>query len=1090
MLDAAEPAPLPDAVVIAVLVLCNGAPWLPRVLAAVSAQTHLPDRLVIVDQGSDDSGADLVAPGLDDGPLADRFLVVRTCTAMAPGSTPGFGDGVREALKRLDGAEHPAEADETTAADPTEADETTTGRPRWLWLLHDDGAPDPGALEALLRESGTVQDLAVLGPKIREWPSLRRLLEVGVTITGTGRRVTGLEPGEPDQGQHDEARDVLAVGTAGMLVRRDVWDATGGLDPLLPLFGDDVDLGWTVNRAGHRVRVVPSAVVFHAEASTRSIRAGGPDAVGVRRLQRRAATIVLLTHAAPALLPWQVVRLLGGSLLRALGLLVAKAPAHAWAELAGTASAVASPAALMAGRRRRAQLDNRSRADLRSLRPGPLLPYRTGLDTVAELGHTLTAGPRATPAGRRVAGRDLASADLQARDLPASRGWTEQPRRHPWAATVLALVLVSLLASRAVLAGVPAGGAMLPAPDDLAAWWRLWLDPWHAVGVGSDATAAPYVAVLAVAGVLAFGQPGLLVWLLVVGAVPLAALTAHRLARTLVASRTVQTWAAVTYALLPVATGAVSQGRLGTLVGAVLAPVVARSAVRAMSPGTDDTPWWQRGLRWGLWSTLLVAFVPVAWVLLLGGAFVALGTRVVAERGPRWRRVGWREALLAVATPALLGPATWQRVLSRDGRWLEAGAADAGVGPLDPSALQLLAGVPGGPVPVPAWLLLVPAALALAAALFPGRRRTAVVATLLVAVLGLGLAVAGAGRRVEVGEPGTDAPVWVGWPLLVWAGGLVLAAALAADGRVWTSRPVPRTRGAATVARTSLVAALVAVAVAVPLAAGAAWVWHGVDGPLSTADAVLADPGGTGDSGVPAYLGQAAAGPEHTSTVVLTGSAHDGITVRMLRDDGTRLGDESVPPGTTGRDLMLQAVRGLLSEPTSPAVDRLTGFGVGAVYAPAPVDPAVAAVVDAAPGVRRAGTLDPDARAWELLAPAGATRVLSSGGDAEAAYSSELVLVLSGDDAAPRTVRVPDGPAGRVLTVAAPASSRWRAEVGGQALPAVAVTDASSGFVLPAGASQVEVSYSSNHRWAVLAQLTLLAVLLVLAAPGRRRDTP
>jgi hypothetical protein len=73
----------------------------------------------------------------------------------------------------------------------------------WVWLLHDDVAPAPGALAALTEVAENApRDVAVLGPKIREWPSLKRLLEVGVTLTGTGRRETGLERGEYDQGQH------------------------------------------------------------------------------------------------------------------------------------------------------------------------------------------------------------------------------------------------------------------------------------------------------------------------------------------------------------------------------------------------------------------------------------------------------------------------------------------------------------------------------------------------------------------------------------------------------------------------------------------------------------------------------------------------------------------------------------------------------------------------------------------------------------------------------------------------------------------------------------------------------------------------
>ena len=83
----------------------------------------------------------------------------------------------------------------------------------------------------------------MLGPKLREWPSLRRLLEMGVTISGTGSRETGLERGEYDQGQHDRLRDVLAVNTAGMLVRRSVREEIG-FDPALPLFGNDIDFGW------------------------------------------------------------------------------------------------------------------------------------------------------------------------------------------------------------------------------------------------------------------------------------------------------------------------------------------------------------------------------------------------------------------------------------------------------------------------------------------------------------------------------------------------------------------------------------------------------------------------------------------------------------------------------------------------------------------------------------------------------------------------------------------------------------------------------------------------------------------------------
>ncbi len=143
---------------------------------------------------------------------------------------------------------------------------------QWLWLLHDDAEPEPNALEHLLRHVDSSPTVAVAGPKLRGWSNRRTLLEVGVTIARSGRRETGLERREQDQGQHDGVHDVLAVSTAGMLVRRDVWHALGGLDPVLSLYRDDVDFGWRVNSAGHRVVCVTDAVVHHAEAASHGRR--------------------------------------------------------------------------------------------------------------------------------------------------------------------------------------------------------------------------------------------------------------------------------------------------------------------------------------------------------------------------------------------------------------------------------------------------------------------------------------------------------------------------------------------------------------------------------------------------------------------------------------------------------------------------------------------------------------------------------------------------------------------------------------------------------------------------------------------------
>ena len=57
--------------------------------------------------------------------------------------------------------------------------------------------------------------------------------------------------------------DVLAVGSAGMLVRREVWDALGGFDADYVAYCEDVYLSLRAWQAGYRVVHEPEAVVLH-----------------------------------------------------------------------------------------------------------------------------------------------------------------------------------------------------------------------------------------------------------------------------------------------------------------------------------------------------------------------------------------------------------------------------------------------------------------------------------------------------------------------------------------------------------------------------------------------------------------------------------------------------------------------------------------------------------------------------------------------------------------------------------------------------------------------------------------------------------
>jgi GT2 family glycosyltransferase len=252
----------PQHVVTAVIVAHDGAVWLPRLMDALGEQTRPVQRVVAVDTGSRDRGGSVLTAQLGQGAV---FGMDRST---------GYASAVRRAVahKAATGAVLAGSGGAAARGRGDQGEQT-----EWLWLLHDDCEPAADALEQLLRGAEETPAAVVLGPKLMDWTDRDVITEAGLSLDTAGRRVTGVEPREVDQGQHDGDRDTLAVSSAGMLVRRDIWERTGGFDPGMALFGEDIDFCWRVHEAGFRVRVITDAVVYHAAAATRGRR---PISVG------------------------------------------------------------------------------------------------------------------------------------------------------------------------------------------------------------------------------------------------------------------------------------------------------------------------------------------------------------------------------------------------------------------------------------------------------------------------------------------------------------------------------------------------------------------------------------------------------------------------------------------------------------------------------------------------------------------------------------------------------------------------------------------------------------------------------------------
>jgi len=931
----------------------------------------------------------------------------------------------------------------------------------WVWLLHDDSAPAPTCLDRLLEAADAHPRAAILGPKALGWHDRRLLLEVGFSVTGAGRRVTGLERREHDQGQHDDRSEVHAVGSAGMLVRRDVWDALGGFDPQLPLYRDDLDLCWRAWRAGHEVRVVPDAVVHHREASYHGRREGSTLPALGHRLDRRSALLVLLAQAPAWRLPFTAARLTLGSSLRALLYLLGKDVRRAGDEVIAITSLLVHPGRIAASRRRVSATSTlTSREAVHDLRPGAWSQARAALDS---LGGILAAGRsgQASAAGALESGPVSDDADIF--EDPAD-GVLRRLLGRPTVIIALVLLVAAAIAGRSLWwgEGVLFGGALLPAPEGASSLWAAYTDAWHDVGPGSTVPAAPLTALLAALATLVLGKAGLMVGLLLLLAVPAAGLSAWWSLSSVVTARGPRAWAAFAYALLPAATAAIATGRLGVIIAIVLLPPFARLCARTLGVAprlpapTGRTPWGT-----ALLAALLIACAPVTWVWLVIAIAAAIISAGVSRR--LGRDLVLRSVVLAVAPLVLLLP--WSlRLLSEPVLFL----TDVGV-PITidtPSTVSLLLLDPSGPGTPPAWVMVGLVIAALLACLRPGTRRVVVTAW---AVALAALAFALVTTRLPLQPASAEDPLvaWSGLATALMGGALIVAAAVAADGLRASMAEAAFTWRQPVAGICSILAVLT------PIAALAWWL-PGSGDPVRRGDPVA----------LPPFVIAEAIGPEAPRTLLLQPESPARVDYALVNGTGPTLGDAEVAPPAADWAELDALVAGLVSGRGGGEVGGLAAYAVRYVVLEqaAAEGRSLARTLDAAPGLRRVAGQEGEVL-WRVESEASRVVLVTEPGTPPTPVP--LVRMSSAEPFVDAPVVV----AGGVVRLAQTEDPAWRATLDGVSLASVSIEGSAGlqGFELPAGGGQlvVDIDDGPRTRW-LWAQAIAWLVIGVLALPARR----
>lgn len=595
----------------------------------------------------------------------------------------------------------------------------------YLWILHDDSAPDADALEKLLREVELSPSLAVVGPKQVDWDDPKLIKQMGLTLTRGGKLFSRVR-GEFDQGQHDHLEDVMAVGTAGALVNLEKYKQLGGFDPKAPPLAADVDFSIRARLSGGRVAIAPNSKIAHQMLSMNGKRSrswlGGTPAEAIRHSELYLA----LSYASfiGFVLGWLL--LIPFAILNSFVLLIRKRAGSIPAELAAAATTFMQLPKILSSRVR---IRRTTSAKLRSL--ATLLATRQELKS----------------SNQRAIDQEVSKQLLAAH----ARGDNDEVALNPNSgflssgAIWFALGLVALNAMWFPTNFAVSGSGVIPLSNS---WLEIFSQAGsinQSLGLGFVGAADPFSWVLAILSAPLFFAPNLAITLVLFLATAIAFTGFFHLSGVITQSNPLRISASLTYALWPALTVSISETALAQVVAITLLPFLVHSIAKVASlgfsnPGSLVSTWSQVGLS-GILLALIASSSPVLGLTLL---ILVVGLAVARPRKLMplifstgltlvWfvplalERLALTQPLTILLSPGIGSPRAW------DANWT---LPFFGFG-FDSLALGLFITVP----------ILV---LALVSLLTPGAKAS--LALWIVALFALALAFVGAGVKFDFGE--------------------------------------------------------------------------------------------------------------------------------------------------------------------------------------------------------------------------------------------------------------------------------------------------------------------------------------------------
>lgn len=669
--------------VLVVLVVRNGAAWLPESLASVAGQTYERLGVIAVDCGSTDGSVSILEASLGEGRIIDLPR----------------GSATPDAFRAVLADERAADAD-------------------YVLILHDDAVLAVDAVERMVEtaEQVDITGIGIVGAKIVAWDDPRMLLDVGVSADRFGHPYSPLESQEMDHGQHDRVREVFAVAACAVLIARPVWTRLGPFDERLSGRSAEVDYCWRARIAGFHVLWSPLAKVQHARASRNGLRvvagSGRADRSNTPRgryLEEQGALAATLKNYRLLSLLWVFPLAVLQSTARWIGLMVGRRFGEAWQLFLGWMWNLLHIFGTLV-RRRRTQHSRRARDHT-------IRPYM--ISGGVRVRKWLEAFERVVPGDVEIPDDDAERVRLRAATASAVHA-------HPVATAWIIALVLGIFATRGLWGhGQLTGGAVPVMPPNAGDFFSELISGVRTTVLGGQQAASPALAMLGGASWLTFGDPAIAERLLLALTIPLAAISAYRFLLRPAGRPAPAVVGAGIYALSPVALWGFSQGRLPFMIAFAILPRLADRIGTAVGTVTRGRGRFVVGT--GAFLAVGLSFWPgiVLPVALLLVAYLVLPE----ERRRRFRGLTLL-AFTAVAGAALAFPLVIDLIRGRGAGLRSTLGVDA---PKDLIRLVIEPGSWSWPV---AWFVVVGAILGFALA----ERRVAAARFLLAGLAGVGAA--------------------------------------------------------------------------------------------------------------------------------------------------------------------------------------------------------------------------------------------------------------------------------------------------------------------------------------------------------------